>query len=323
MANEGLLELTLLDVSGSPARDPGTRLTVRRGNGDGVVRVFQTSFPPTRNFALPAFPDEHVLAPFIEPTRYRAKPVTVFSLTHGKTVTRNITVFRKPSEWEPRFTKWNALSDDFAPLKKALEASRAIKVRGGASLEVFTGSAYDKAVAEDARVLLPKTCFLNLFGKLMALREPVKKHKEWFKFVQRILEIGRERFIAVVEPEMAARIREVRENLDDYSEVYKATPAANHYANMPKAFAVVKSSMVSIKTTDDNGNVQLTVGRGTDPDTGQEAWLLDTDIDENGKLLAHLGDLFKHKFTGGTHPIDIHEYLTLAHPGIDLGYTLV
>ena len=77
-----------------------------------------------------------------------------------------------------------------------------------------------------------------------------------------------------------------------------------------------------LKTTEDQGNLQLTVGRGTDPDTGAETWLLDADIDENGALLAHLGDLFKHRFTGGTHPIDIHEYLLVAHAGIDLGYTL-
>ena len=27
--------------------------------------------------------------------------------------------------------------------------------------------------------------------------------------------------------------------------------------------------------------------------------------------MAHLADLFKHKFTGGTHAFDIHEYLAL------------
>jgi hypothetical protein len=50
--------------------------------------------------------------------------------------------------------------------------------------------------------------------------------------------------------------------------------------------------------------------------------ILDTDIDENGKLMAHLADLFKHKFTGGTHPFDIHEYLRKEAPQRDLGYTL-
>jgi hypothetical protein len=57
-------------------------------------------------------------------------------------------------------------------------------------------------------------------------------------------------------------------------------------------------------------------------------WLLDTDIDENGQFVKHLYDaLFKHKFTGGTHPFDIHECLKkkalIAERSLDLGYELV
>ena len=55
------------------------------------------------------------------------------------------------------------------------------------------------------------------------------------------------------------------------------------------------------------------------PDLGSRVTILDA----QDQLVAHLGDLFKHRFTGGTNPIDIHEYLALAHPGIDLGYDLV
>ncbi len=51
--------------------------------------------------------------------------------------------------------------------------------------------------------------------------------------------------------------------------------------------------------------------------------ILDADLDENGKLMAHLADLFKHRFTGGTHPFDIHEYLVLEDPVRSLGYELV
>ena len=79
----------------------------------------------------------------------------------------------------------------------------------------------------------------------------------------------------------------------------------------------------SVKSTEDYGNIQLTLGPGTHPTTGESVWLLDADIDENGRLMKHFGDLVKHKFTGGTHPYDIHEYLLLAHEEIDLGYRLV
>jgi hypothetical protein len=34
-------------------------------------------------------------------------------------------------------------------------------------------------------------------------------------------------------------------------------------------------------------------------------------------------DFFKHQFTGGTHPIDIHEYIARHDPNVDLGYQLV
>ncbi len=56
---------------------------------------------------------------------------------------------------------------------------------------------------------------------------------------------------------------------------------------------------------------------------GNEVLLLDADIDENGALLAHLADVFKHNFSGGTYPFSIHEYLALAHPDRPQGYELV
>ena len=51
--------------------------------------------------------------------------------------------------------------------------------------------------------------------------------------------------------------------------------------------------------------------------------LVDADIDEHGTFWGHLGDLIKHRFTGGTHPYDIHEYLLLRRPTLNLGYRLV
>ena len=39
--------------------------------------------------------------------------------------------------------------------------------------------------------------------------------------------------------------------------------------------------------------------------------------------MSHLADLFKHAFTGGTHPFDIHEYLVLDNQSRGLGSDLV
>jgi len=50
--------------------------------------------------------------------------------------------------------------------------------------------------------------------------------------------------------------------------------------------------------------------------------LLDCDMDENSNLFLHATDFFKHLYTGGTNPIDIHEYIVHRQKGVDLGYEL-
>ena len=55
---------------------------------------------------------------------------------------------------------------------------------------------------------------------------------------------------------------------------------------------------------------------------GQDVFLLDTDIDEHGELLAHTFDLIRHVFTGGTDPIDVHESLRALFPDATMGYDL-
>ena len=49
---------------------------------------------------------------------------------------------------------------------------------------------------------------------------------------------------------------------------------------------------------------------------------LHTDIDEHGDLAGHIGDLIKHKFSGGTHPYDVHDLLHFLSTR-DLGYRLL
>ncbi|MBA3439270.1 MAG: hypothetical protein H0T92_05310 [Pyrinomonadaceae bacterium] len=71
-----------------------------------------------------------------------------------------------------------------------------------------------------------------------------------------------------------------------------------------------------------NGNVQLTIAPGRYA-SGNDILLLDADIEETGALFKHLADLFKHKFTGGTHPFDIYEYLALTHRNRPRGYELI
>jgi hypothetical protein len=80
--------------------------------------------------------------------------------------------------------------------------------------------------------------------------------------------------------------------------------------------------MFSIKSDEKLGNLQLTLAPAKDA-AGNPVLLLDADIDENGVLLKHFFDLLKHRFTGGTHPFDIHEVLVFSEPNVDVGYQLV
>ncbi len=138
----------------------------------------------------------------------------------------------------------------------------------------------------------------------------------------RLIAIGRERFLAFVEPEMETLVRQIHTHIDEFRADYERTPAENHRGNVPATLQSRITSMISIKSTHSKGNFQLTLTHLSSPDEV----LLDTDIDENGALLAHFFDLFKHKITGGTHPHDVHELLVLQEgqtSGFDLGYRLV
>jgi hypothetical protein len=80
------------------------------------------------------------------------------------------------------------------------------------------------------------------------------------------------------------------------------------------------SDAFSVKTRDAKANLQLTVARATKD--GRSVFLLDSDMDENGRLILHRFDVIRHAFNGGTHPIDISESLRVMFPSAALGYGL-
>jgi hypothetical protein len=325
MPNKGTLELTLLGVDGSPASDPRTLVTFLRTPSGVEIGRAKVAFPPSpRRFSLPAFPEERAIACIITPERHRHREVGIFTLTDGETIRRQPNVFRLPHLWVPEFTKWASLPDTFKELKDLLGSSDDLRLKDGNSrrlLGSFTASTYDDVDPADRIVANGKATLLNLFAKLDSMKEPVFGRKPWFRFLTRVVEISRERMIALADAELLARVQEIHGNIDRFA-LYKRTPVGDHHKNIPPGFTVRRPEMVSIKSREDHGNVQLTVAPGTDA-AGDAVTIVDMDIDENGKLMAHLGDLFKHKVTGGTHPFDIHEFLVLEAPGRNLGYTLV
>jgi hypothetical protein len=324
MGNEGVIELGLIDVRTQPAKDQDTTVRFfRNQDGREILREDHLAFPPIQRFKLPAFPQEQNLFAEVAPSRFRHRKSDFFTLTDGEVIRKNLTVMRKPDQWAAQFVSWNLLPAGFLPLKDVLNNSQGIKVKQGKTFDKFTGETYD-GVSEQ-KTILAKAALLNLFAKLSLEKEPVTEDDHpWFSFVRQIFVIDRERFIAAVDPQMGQIIRTIKDDIGKFED-YKHTPSDNHFkgvqAAVPDGFKVTKSQMFSIKSKESHGNIQLTIAPTKDPQ-GNEVTVLDVDIDENGDLIKHLLDVFKHKRTGGTHPFDIHEYLNLAHPNLVLGYEL-
>ncbi len=309
MANEGFLELSLLGVDGEVAADPATFVSFVRTKDGQELGSAKRSFPPARRFAVPAFPQERAIACWISPDRYRTREVGIFTFIDGEVIPRSPTVFRIPQRWTAAFDKWADLPDELDPLQTCLGNSPRLRVKDGKTLGRFVEDVYDDLDPGDRQSTNAKACLLNLYAKLNTLKEPVFGRKPWFGFVQSLLVIGRERLVALVDGEMRTRVQTIFDDIGDF-DFYKRTPVGDHAKNIPPGFSFAKKDMVSIKTQEEHGNLQLTMTKATDAD-GNALTILDADMDENGKLMAHLGDLFKHKFNGGTHPFDIHEFLIL------------
>jgi hypothetical protein len=98
---------------------------------------------------------------------------------------------------------------------------------------------------------------------------------------------------------------------------------ALHTGNIPAPFDAGVAEMISVKSHDAHGNLQLTVAKSLDTGTGAPTFLLDADVDEDLQFFQHARDLFVHIFSGGTHPVDVHEIMIDSYGLLDLGYTLV
>lgn len=314
--------LGLTDVAGHPIHDPETFFTFRRLDGNrqhGDQLVVALGDRPAV-FDVPVATNK-VLFCEIDPRRFRFAQSPVFFGTPGPPVRKDAQLFREPTEWTARFTRFDALPASFSNLRDVLAVSPQVTLFKELApiAELLVGAAYDDMQGEN--VSLAKTALLNCYFRLSRTPEPVSNTRSWFSFVKRLIAIGRERFLAFVDPGMETLVRQIHDRIDLFRADYERTPAENHRGNVPAALQHRISGMVSIKSTHRHGNVQLTLTRLQSPDE----FLLDADIDESGDLLGHFLDLFKHKFSGGTHPHDIHELLVLQEKdsdGFDLGYRL-
>jgi hypothetical protein len=325
MSDTGTLKITLLDVAGQPATDGDTDIEVKRAMDGRILddsRGF--TFPGTFSIDLPSFPTERALFAQISPSRYRLCNSDIFTLKENQILERSPHVFRNPAKWRSQFTDWNDLSAaTFGPLKDVLLHSGPITVLENQQVfPTFTGEDYDSVDTSPA--ILAKTALLNLYFKMGKVAVPQSPGDSWFKFVNQILMIGRERFVGLVPGAMFELVSNIFNQIDQHPDFVRADTSL-HTQNIPEPYKSRLVSMVSIKSNDDHGNLQLTMGQSV-ADNGEPAFLADCDIDEDLELVQHLADVFTHIFTGGTHPFDVHEFLIDQYHGggaIDLGYDLI
>lgn len=288
---------------------------------DGVTKTKRFDYNKDSNdtYSLPKFPQVQI--------------ITMDALIDGFQVARSLTdlvsndsgsmiLLRDHKKWTAKFNSWSSLESNprFDTLVKILKDSPNIDIKDKGVVASFTGNDYDNLTGEEP--ILAKACLLNLYARLTDIKSPIVEPAPWFSFVKSILRINKERFIAIVEKQMYDTVSFIAKNDDTFAQ-YDRANAGNHFGNIPSEYrqGVSVGEMVSIKSTDKNGNIQLTLSV-SHQSTG-DVHILDADIDENNVLIAHLIDLIKHKFTGGTHPYEIHEYINLLTPGVNLGYQLV
>lgn len=329
--------LTLLDVSGQPIQDPDAILTFRRLQDKRQIGKQVTGPIPPRpvRFQIPVQTNVPVLCE-LELKRYRVAHSPVFFATPGPPICRQVQLFRDPDDWAATFTAWRSLSPFFGDLTRVLAHSPEISFRGemrprdrrrdqDKRVGTMTGAAYDgfgSGGPGDHPEARAKATLLNIYYRLLTASDPIA-NVPWFSYVREILTIERERVVAVADPKMEESVRYIHDNIDHFRRDYEHSPIGDHRKNVPAHMQDRIERIVTIKSTHEKANYQLTVLRLNRPDQV----LVDADIDENGTLLKHFWDSqVTHKRTGGTHPFDIHELLWISdgrHRSIDLGYTLV
>jgi len=317
MADVARFTLDLKTAEGTPATEPNCFVGFNRSADNTTVRQATAAFPPSRTFLLPAFPQERSLYCVITPSLYSQVKSEFF--TPNSDTSQSATVVRMPSQWSPAF---DALADlptgRFKPFRDVVGASTQVDVKHGAVLGRLD-AAYDNLAGEQQK--LAKMALLNLYAVLSDETEPFD-NTHWFRFVQKIVRIDRERFVAEADPRLLTLVMNILDNLSDFRSkgFFTELDPGPHLENIPDRYTPT-SDLKTIKVRYEQGNIQFTMAKAQTE--GRDVVLLDCDMDEHSNLILHTEDLFAHIFSGGTHPIEMHEYIVHHDPGVDLGYDLM
>ena len=314
MSNPFAFDLRVVDVDGRIIVDP--TIFVRVTNEIRTVTA-QVAFDAAAvSLRFDERPAGQVLQLRLTPSRYH--DCTIFCQVDGNgTISPpEIRIPRRSSEWLAAFDKWNTLGESFALLKKTLEASTAFRLGRTSEPERHVEDQYDAVNPEDESRSLAKMSLLNLYSRL-AIEPAPGTATPWFTYVNELCYATRERCLAEIDEECFTRVQKLaRESTGGYKGL-KVVPS--HIRNLEAISGVTAvTDVASVKTREAKANLQLTVARAKRD--GRSVFLLDTDMDENGRLIRHGFDVIRHSFTGGTHPVDIAESLRVLFPSAALGY---
>lgn len=277
-----------------------------------------------RTFDVPAWPLVQALRCDVTLDGYRAQPSTQFIPRNGERIDVPLIAMRDPAHWVPAFQPLAELDPDrFARFLRVLQASDSVGfVKQPPVLGRLT-DAYDNLAGDEGQHA--KMALLNLHALLTDETDPVTG-VPWFEHVRGIVRIDRERLVGECDEQLYLSVHQILHDLNKFGYGTELSPTL-HLGNFPDPAAVKK--LITVKKRFGPGTLQLTAAK-TDT-AGETRFFVDVDMDEHGQLALHTIDLFKHKFNGGTHPIDIHEFI-VAHSAsanskrvsdVNLGYELV
>jgi hypothetical protein len=311
-----IFALELFDVDGRLIVDPAVVIRLAAPNGSSAAAWRVALDGERRTLRLEGAPAGDALVLRLTPSRYRDIQI-ICRVQDGEVLPASdeaLAIPRRPSEWLPLFARWDALIAPFDPLKRVLEDSPVFRLGRTSQPALLAGDAYDAVEIADESTTLAKLALLNLYSRVGHEVAPTTG-VPWFDHVRELVLATRERFVAEIDETCLTTVHLLAAHPQSG---YVRAQHRLHIRNFQAIPGVTGlREFASIKSNEAKGNLQFTVTRAERD--GRPVCLLDADIDENGNLLLHTFDLVRHVFTGGTHPLDVHEALRVRFPDVLIG----
>lgn len=325
-----IIELILSGADGRPlATSVGGRMVLRPVGSDYCPVEFPiAAAQSTLRAVLPAgwVPVPAIFAD-VSMLGYRSFDSDLFTPALESITTIHMILPKESSLWVPSFTMLASLAKpQFQRFIDVASVSDAVDTKADSTPHKLTD--WFDQMDSVADLSLAKMALLNLYVVLSSEANPISS-KPWFDMVRKFVRVDRERFVAEVGKECLDHVERILRNRDHFWPIgyFDEPDPGAHAANFPIRYGIGASDICSVKRRYQRGNFQLTVAKSR---SKADTYLLDCDMDEDSEIVQHGLDCLAHAFNGGTHPIDMHEYivhdsaqLNDGPATVDLGYTLL